>query len=310
MRDRPNPPEGLPVDESFHKSILDNLYDGVYYVDRDRRITYWNQGAERISGYSSDEVVGHRCQDELLMHVDDGGRLLCGDVCPLAETMGDGVLREKAIYLHHRDGHRVPVQVRAAPIRDEGGRIVGGVEIFSDNTEYTEAQKRVEDLQRLALLDAVTGLGNRHFLETWLGTRLDELSRYGWMFAVLFCDIDEFKSVNDVHGHEAGDAVLRMVAATMEHALRGGDVVGRWGGEEFVAVLTHSDAAGMAATAERLRALVQRSALTIDGRTIRVTMSVGGTLALEADSVETLVGRADGLMYRSKTGGRDRVTLG
>jgi len=244
------------------------------------------------------------------MHVDDSGRLLCGDVCPLTETMSDGVLREKAIWLHHRDGHRVPVQVRAAPIRDEAGHIIGGVEIFSENSEHNETRRRLEDLERLALLDAVTGLGNRHYLETWLGTRLDEMARYGWVFGVLFCDIDGFKAVNDAHGHDVGDAVLRMIATTMQHALRGGDVVGRWGGEEFVAVVTHTDPAGMAATAERLRALAQRSALYLEAGAVRVTLSIGGTLAMPGDSIEALVARADGLMYQSKSAGRNRVTLG
>ncbi len=298
------------MDEAFHKTILDNLYDGVYYVDTDRRITYWNQGAERISGYSAEQVVGHQCHDELLMHVDDAGRLLCGDVCPLSETMSDGTLREKAIYLHHRDGHRVPVQVRAAPIRDTEGRIVGGVEIFSDNSGYAEAQQRVQDLERLALLDSVTGLGNRRFVETWLETRADELARYGWGFGVLFCDLDDFKNVNDEHGHETGDSVLRMVAATMEHALRGGDVVGRWGGEEFVAILAHSDVAGIAATAERLRALVERSTLGEAPAAIRVTLSIGGTVAVPGDTAESVLARADGLMYASKEAGKNRVTLG
>ena len=92
--------------------LLDSLFDGVYFVDLDRRITYWNAGAERISGYLRSEVVGSCCADNLLRHIDTEGHKLCQDGCPLAATMRDGKTRESSVYLHHKFGHRVPVLVR------------------------------------------------------------------------------------------------------------------------------------------------------------------------------------------------------
>ncbi len=119
----------MPYETDFYKNIIDNLYDGVYFVDRDRMITYWNKGAERISGYSAGQVIGRRCRDNLLNHVTANGVELCHDHCPLAAVMEDGRPREAEVYLHHADGHRVPVMVRATALRDEGGNIVGAVEI-------------------------------------------------------------------------------------------------------------------------------------------------------------------------------------
>lgn len=116
-----------------HRDILDQMYDGVYLVDTSRSILYWNQGAERISGFRADEVLGKRCSDNILMHVTDDGTNLCLNGCPLAATMEDGQLRESEIYLHHKEGHRVPVLVRTAPLRDAGGKTIGGAEVFSDN---------------------------------------------------------------------------------------------------------------------------------------------------------------------------------
>lgn len=87
-----------------YKSLLANIRDGVYFTDLDRRITYWNKGAERITGYSADDVVGHRCRDNLLIHVDETGRSLCQGRCPLASTMNDKAPREAKIYLHHKQG--------------------------------------------------------------------------------------------------------------------------------------------------------------------------------------------------------------
>jgi diguanylate cyclase (GGDEF)-like protein/PAS domain S-box-containing protein len=293
----------------FHRILLDNLYDGVYFTDLQRTITYWNKGAERISGFPGDEVVGQRCMDKVLMHVDEEGNVLCNTACPLAKTLADGCLRECQVYLHHKDGHRVPVLTRVAPIRDPEGTIVGAVEIFSDNTEMLVARQKADHLRKLALSDDLTGVGNRRYLEMALESRLDELRRYGWDFGILFVDVDHFKRVNDTYGHEAGDAVLRMVARTLAHNLRASDTVARWGGEEFVVLVLHADLDGLEQTASRLRALVERSSLGRGNASIHVTVSIGGTLARDGDSLASLVARADRLMYRSKSVGRNCITL-
>ena len=100
--------------ESFQR-IVDNLHDGLYLVDRNRVITYWNKAAERISGFAAADVIGKSCADNVLSHVDGKGCALCTGLCPLAETMCDGRLRQSEIYLHHKNGHRIPVAVRASP---------------------------------------------------------------------------------------------------------------------------------------------------------------------------------------------------
>ena len=109
------------TEKNFYKDIVDNLYDGVYFVDRDRVITYWNKGAERITGYSAKETLGRACRDNLLNHVTANGIELCKSNCPLAAVMQDGNPREAEVYLHHKDGHRVPIIVRATAMRDAEG---------------------------------------------------------------------------------------------------------------------------------------------------------------------------------------------
>jgi diguanylate cyclase (GGDEF)-like protein/PAS domain S-box-containing protein len=291
----------MKTDDVFYKTLLDNLYDGVYFVDNDRTISYWNKGAERITGYAAAEVVGRRCSDDILMHVDREGNSLCLGLCPLADTMADGKARSSDVYLQHKDGHRVHVFVRVAPIHDERGEIAGGIEVFTDNTPAAEA------LERLAFLDPLTGLANRRYAEITLNARLEELQRYGWRFGVIFIDIDNFKDVNDRHGHDAGDEVLKMVAKTLRNSVRTFDVVSRWGGEEYVAVIAHVEGGELAATANRCRALVEQSSLPA-ARSIGVTISLGATLALQDDTMASLIKRADGLMYRSKAAGRNALT--
>ena len=300
----------MATDSEFFRALLDNFYDGVYFVDRERLITYWNKGAERISGYAAAEALNTHCHDELLNHVDEDGNRLCQGRCPVAQTLADGRSREAEVYLHHKAGHRVPVHVRVAPIVDPGGAVIGAVEVFSDNSAKMSALHRVQDLERMAYVDQLTGLANRALTDITLRARLDELSRYGWPFGVLFIDIDQFKQVNDRLGHEVGDAVLRAAANTLRGAARSFDLVGRWGGEEFVAILANTDARTLQAIADRFRALVEASVVSAGGAEHVFTVSVGGTQATADDSVETLISRADALMYASKQSGRNCVTIG
>ena len=296
-------------DEKFYKNLLDSLHDGVYFVDRERRITYWSRGAERISGFDSFEVVGMRCSDNLLMHINDEGVNLCGTGCPLAHTLNDGRVREEEVYLQHKDGHRVPVLTRVAPLRDSSGDVVGAIETFSDNSSKAALVQRLEDLQKMALLDPLTELANRRCIDMKLRSRLDEMKRYGWSCGVLFIDIDNFKVVNDAYGHSMGDKVLKMVARTLSSSLRSFDILGRYGGEEFIAIIANVNAEQLYSFADRLRILVEQSSLNMESHTVRVTISIGATLAQPDDSVDTIVKRADQLMYHSKTIGRNCVTI-
>lgn len=294
-------------DDAFYKHLLDNLSDGVYFVDRERRITYWNRGAERITGYGAHEVVGHYCWQNILQHVTGNGCQLCWGLCPLAATLRDGRQREAQVYLHHKDGYRVPVHVRVSPIRDASGAVVGAVETFSDSTAVAALEEEVVHLRQLALLDALTEVGNRRYLDIQLAARVEECRRYGWQAGVLMIDVDRFKAINDGLGHATGDAVLRMVARTLQHNIRACDVVGRWGGEEFLVLMRAPSAAELHALAERLRALVAQSTIEHDGQTVRVTISIGMTLARPDDTPAALLARVDELMYRAKQAGRDRV---
>jgi diguanylate cyclase (GGDEF)-like protein/PAS domain S-box-containing protein len=295
---------------SFHETLLDSLYDGVYFVDTDRRIQYWNRGAELLTGYSADEIIGKYCFDNFLSHVDEKGCALCLEGCPLAGTIADGKRREADVYLRHKLGHRVPVGVRAAPIADSTGRIVGAVEVFSDATARRNIEKRAGELAKLAYRDDLTGVPNRRYIELKVRQAVQEFQEFGRSAGLLMMDIDRFKQVNDENGHETGDDALRGMCQTLTHNLRPGDLLGRWGGEEFLAIVTDINAASLAASAERCRMLIARTAIPVRNGQLRITVSVGATLFMDGDTHQAAVGRADELMYKSKVAGGNRVTLG
>jgi diguanylate cyclase (GGDEF)-like protein/PAS domain S-box-containing protein len=291
---------------SVYVDLLEQVSDGVYFVNTARRITYWNTGAVQLTGYTPEEVLGRRCSSGLLRHVDDTGCELCQTGCPLAEVMADGTPRSAEVYLHHKDGHRVAVTVRGHPLTDPDGRIVGSAEVFAvrPNSSYADLGRRGLNSSE----DPVTGLSARRLGEFHLATLTAAVAAGDATLGVIFVDVDHFKAINDTHGHRAGDQVLRMVGRSMATALRRGDLPIRWGGEEFVALLPGVDARGLAAAAERVRMLVANSWLDHSGTRLRVTVSLGTTLARPGESPADLVDRADRLMYRSKRAGRNQVT--
>jgi diguanylate cyclase (GGDEF)-like protein len=186
---------------------------------------------------------------------------------------------------------------------------VAAVEIFSEVPDKREMEKRLFELEQALFVDFLTKIPNRAYGEQRLVASLAELSRYSWPFGVLMVDIDHFKRINDNHGHLAGDEVLRMVSATLSGGIRPFDLVSRWGGEEFLVVLSNVDNEKINLLGERLRALVLNSYKEVGGLRLGATVSIGGTLAKPDDTQETLLARADAAMYQSKSGGRNRVTI-
>ncbi len=290
-------------------NIINNIYDGIYFVDRERKITFWSKGAERISGFTAEEVIGKSCKDSILTHIDCEGNYLCEHGCPLQATMVDKKLHEDTIYMHHKDGHRIPIHVRTSPLKDENNEVIGGIEIFTDVSKQQGNVLLMKELEKLALLDALTNLANRRYIEQEIINRLSEMKRFDVPFGVLFMDLDFFKSINDIYGHDAGDDVLRYVAKNFIANSRPFDLYGRWGGEEFVAVIRNVGGEQLLGIAERVRRLIQESYIIRDKETILVTISIGATLAMADDSLDELIRRADENLYQSKNEGRNRVTL-
>ena len=290
-------------------AILEGVSEGVYVTDQDRRILYWNSACESLTGYGSKAAMGSRCRDNLLNHVDGAGRPLCLESCPLAATLADGQPREAELFLHHREGHRIPVRVRTQPLRSATGEILAAVETFTGIADKVAALEQVRELEGLVYLDALTGIANRRFLERSIAARIDEAARYGWTLGVVAMDIDHLKAVNDTYGHQAGDLLLQMVARTLKGATRSFDAVGRWGGDEFMAILANTSEAELGRIAERYRVLVEKSDLPLAEKTLQVTLSVGATAVHAGEEASSVVVRVDELLYESKRQGRNRVTL-
>ncbi len=176
------------------------------------------------------------------------------------------------------------------------------------NAVNRDLKKKNQMLEEISATDALTGLRNRKDLFHTLQSRMANFKRYQRPFSVLLLDIDHFKQLNDVHGHLAGDQVLRAVAAILRHSIRGVDYAARFGGEEFLILLAETTRPRAMEAAERIRACVAAEAVVVDGQPLSVTISIGVAQAAQADSDPNhIVQRADRALYDAKRGGRNQV---
>ena len=188
---------------------------------------------------------------------------------------------------------------------------ISAYEISSLNMHLEHERKALAEanqrLEQLAHFDPLTKVWNRYRIEEAINAELVAAKRYAAEFALLLFDVDNFKQINDAHGHSVGDEVLVALARLVESSLRGCDHLGRWGGEEFIVLATHSDLDAALGLAERLRSLVTE--LHIEGLEQTVTVSIGVAVWQPGDSCKTIISRADDAMYRAKHGGRNRVEM-
>lgn len=290
-------------EKDIYKLVLNSVKDGVYYVDNERRISCWNQAAESITGFSKHDVVNRYCYDNILNHVDDTGKKLCMDGCPLHETLKDGKKRMTTVYLQHKDGHRIKTEAYIIPIIEDD-EIIGAVETFNEELSEDYLKLHMEELKVLAYRDQLTQLPNRRYIDKFLEDGLNNSTT-----AIGMIDIDHFKKVNDEYGHQVGDEVLQLMARVFQNVLKANDFVGRWGGEEFMIILQNTTHYGAAATFECVRMLVENSVLRKFIPPIKITVSIGGTMSDSKSTPEKLVKKADDLLYLSKSNGRNRVTF-
>ena len=189
--------------------------------------------------------------------------------------------------------------------------LVARVEVarrFVNMHQQIEAKNRL--LEELALTDSLTGLANRRALDDWAGRQISGAARHGFPFWVILADIDNFKAVNDTHGHAAGDAVIKQFAAILRRNTRRSNVCARVGGEEFMLVLTHADHDDVYTIAERIRRQCEENEFVYGAAKIRITASFGmaGFHSHAAPAFEDLVNHADAALYAAKREGRNRIS--
>jgi diguanylate cyclase (GGDEF)-like protein/PAS domain S-box-containing protein len=292
--------------------ILNATSEAILGVDGEGRISFINPAVDSILGWKTDQLLGKAwaklAADFQPLEGGEGGDVR--DLFAAARTALAPVRSELAFL--RRGSDRIVVEATVAPIV-ESGNWQGAVIVVTDITQRKLDER---ELKLLATTDSLTGASNRrHFLEL-SHNEVGRARRYGRALSVVMFDVDHFKRVNDTHGHDAGDEVLRALAGICQREKRVFDIFGRLGGEEFAFTLPDTDRAGARGFCERLRQRIGDLGIRLaDGTQLGITISLGAASLGEIDlagtdgALDALIKLSDSRLYQAKTGGRNRAVV-
>jgi len=277
-------------DAEVLRSVLEGLHLGIYVVDRDRRIVFWNRGAERITGYISQEVIGRCCRDELLVHCNHEGTMLCASPsCPMVECMREGKDSEANLFLRHKNGYRISVSAQHLPLRDARGAIIGAAEAF----EVNPVLERRRGYQPDRVTDSGTELGDRVFIEHRLHFAMARWNEFHVPFAILCVQIDQLRDVRARLSHGAENEVTRVVGSSLENAIREADYLGRWNDNQFLIILSKCQPEAVEMVAERVKKVAGSTRVQWWGDRLEFELSLGQAIAEPDDTIDSLIQRAE-----------------
>lgn len=296
-------------DPGIYRLVLESLQTGVYLVDRDQRIVFWNEGAEKITGYKRHEVVGHLCRENLIKSEKDPRPILSDTSNTLLSALRDGKPAMANVALLHKAGHRISVRLRAVPIRNSHGSVIGAAESFEENPAASDWDRRQTKLAEYGCLDQITGILNQGMIQSRLRDTLATFSQHFVPFSILCIAVDNLDQLRKSNGMGIVAPVLRVVAQTIENSLRPTDFLGRFGDNEFLAILTECDSSEVPLVGERLRKMVGASHVEWWGNQLDLSASFGAASWLPGDDVDSLVRRGEGSLRRSIANGGNCVML-
>jgi diguanylate cyclase (GGDEF)-like protein/PAS domain S-box-containing protein len=297
------------LDPELYRDVLEGLHNGVYVTDLGGKIVFWNQGAERITGYLRQDIIGRVSLSNFLGQADGEGNELAGELSPIAVAIREGKPIETHVSLRHKEGHRVPVQLHAFPVRDCHGSVIAGVESFEESVTVAEWDRRQNKLATYGCLDPASGVLTHDMALSRLRETLGVFAEHPVPFCVLCIEIDHLNEILKRDGPGAITSVLRVVAQTLENSLRPTDFLGRWQENQFLAILTECGATDLPRVADRLRRMAASSKVEWWGDPLKLSVSLGGTAVHAGDTLETLTLRAEEALGDSIAQGGGRVTL-
>jgi PAS domain S-box-containing protein len=209
------------------RSVLDNLHVAVYVVDREGKILFWNDGAERITGYLRQDVIGRLHADNFLGETDGEANELTGALSPTTAAMREGRPTQALISMRHKSGHRVPVQLWAFPVRNSDGVIIGAAESFEESIALAEWDRRQTKLATYGCIDEASGVLNHAVTQSHIGENIRLFEEHHVPFSILCMELDHLDKVQSRDGPGAIAVVLRVVGQTLESTVRPPDFLGR-----------------------------------------------------------------------------------
>jgi diguanylate cyclase (GGDEF)-like protein/PAS domain S-box-containing protein len=278
-------------DPEVCRNILESLPTGLCVLDRQNRILLWSTGAESITGHLKHEVLGHSCIAEPLLHCDQPGCEFCGEHCPAARTLKTSQPTSAIGFIHHKSGHEIPVRIRAVPVRDQHGCMIGTVETFEEVHPDAREPSDAEPL-RTDEVDQITGIATRTSIQTHLQALLASWTTEDNSPQILLVQVLGLAHFRANLGAEAAFSLLRVMARTLESCLSSCDLLGRWSEEQFVVLVNGCQDESADTLRERLRRILAGQAIEWWGERRSLPVFIGASAPQAGDTVQTLLQRA------------------
>ncbi len=299
ITERKQAEEALRESEEKFRAIAQTAVDAIILSDKDGNILFWNKSAQRIFGYSEEEISGKPLNILMPERYRDAHQ----NGIERVRITGESKYVESITEMHglRKDGSEFPIELSVSMWRTDKQTFYSG--IIRDITK----RKRLEsELESLATTDKLTQVYNRTKFNEIINREFERANRYNHPLSLVMFDIDHFKKINDTYGHSVGDYVLQTLAQIVKENLREIDFLIRWGGEEFIIITPETDLGRAEVSAERVRRAIEDYKFRDAGK---ITVSFGVTEFKKDDTENTIVKRADDAMYKAKEKGRNRVEV-
>ena len=274
------------------RGILENLPTGLCVIDLQKKIVAWSEGAERLTGHMRHEVIGHSCVSEALVHCDQPGCEFCREDCPMAQAIKTAKGAEASGFLHHKAGHEVPVRLRAVPVRNARGSVIGAVETFETLELPADAEQRRACLHQAGFTDALTATASRALMLSHVREALASFEQGHVPFGIFLFRVEGLEHFRAACGSEAAAALLRGAARTLEAAILKTDCVGRWSDDEFLVLVNARREDAVSEVRERMRHRLANHSIEWWGERHSLPVSIGQAIAAPGDDLKSVLIRA------------------
>lgn len=296
-------------DPDICRDILDALQIGVSVLDLQKKIVFWSDGAEQITGYSRLDVLGHRCAENILERCNEVVCEMCTERCPISTALHDAKPREAITFIHHKSGHRTQVHTWCIPLRDKHGSIIGVIQTFEG--EFALGGPGADDGSRRdhGCLDDTTGLPNAAMMQAHLRELIGTFKELRISFGVICLEIQGLAQFRSRYGQVATRSILQVLARTLRNTVWATDFVGRWSEDQFLFILSGCSEDALHVVCQRILNMTASANIHWWGEQLSITALIAGTVPRVGDDVDALLQRVQRDLRQSQAAMGDRRAL-
>jgi PAS domain S-box-containing protein len=280
------------LDPETYRDILDGLQIGVSVLDLEKKIVFWSDGSEQITGYARIDVMGHSCAESILLHCNQVSCELCAGKCPTAIALRDAKPVEGMSFIHHKAGHWIPVHTWAIPLRNKDGSLIGIIQTFEDDSVVAAPEPIGRSSMARRWLDDTTELPTQTMMLSHLHTTLRALTDRHVTFSIVCLEVPELNQFRARYGQEASKSIVQVLSRALRNTVWPTDFVGHWSESRFLVILSGCSEDSLPSVCDRIVKMTASATIHWWGEELSVKILVGRTSAVAGDTAESILQRA------------------